>query len=115
MGGTLTSDEFIDVLASEDLPLAVPRLVFVGHRRILLYRSERRIHAISELCPHAMQPLSGGQITAGVIRCAKHGAQFDMESGKPLNGVTDKSLTIYPVRVLEGRIEVAVTVPPVSG
>jgi 3-phenylpropionate/trans-cinnamate dioxygenase ferredoxin subunit len=107
--------EYIDVLASEDLPLATPTVVFAGFRRILLYRSETRIHAVSDLCPHAMQPLCGGQITAGVIRCPKHGARFDLESGKPLNGVTDRSLTLYLVRVRAGRIEVAITGTPFSG
>jgi nitrite reductase/ring-hydroxylating ferredoxin subunit len=46
-----------------------------------------------------------------VIRCARHGALFDLLTGKPQNGVTSKALRVYPVRIRDGRIQIAVPDP----
>jgi Rieske Fe-S protein len=46
----------------------------------------------------------GSTVAGGAIRCAKHGAEFDLVTGKPRNGVTPRTLKIYPLKVEQGRI-----------
>jgi 3-phenylpropionate/trans-cinnamate dioxygenase ferredoxin component len=102
---------FVDVLAVEALPPGGQRSVLVGFTRVLLCHVGERIYAVGELCPHALQPLAGGEIRDGAIRCPKHGARFDLETGRPLNGVTVNLLRTYPLRIRQGRIEIALGAP----
>lgn len=97
---------WVDVLALSELPVDTQRVVWVGLSRVLLCRTAGQLYAVSDICPHALQPLSGGTISDGMIICPRHGARFDLCSGKPGNGVTSKPLATYEVEVEQGRIRV---------
>jgi 3-phenylpropionate/trans-cinnamate dioxygenase ferredoxin component len=103
----VADEGFIDVLAVADLPERGQHTVLLGFTRVLICRSEQGMYAVAGLCPHALQPLEGGEIRDETIRCRKHGACFDLRNGTPLNGVTDQRLRTYPIRVRNGRIEIA--------
>ncbi len=108
----ISDDGFLDVMAVEDLPTAGQRSVPFGFERILLCHTTAGIRAVADLCPHALQPLAGSAVVDGTIRCSKHGATFDLVTGKPLNAVTPRTLRVYPVRIRGGRIQVGVKTPP---
>lgn len=63
-------------------------------------------HAVDSWCTHAECPLSDGWIEGSAVRCACHGALFDLASGAPLEGPADESVATYPTRVVGGRVEV---------
>lgn len=100
----IPADGFVDVSALEDLPQGSQKSIQWGFERILLCHTAEGIHAVADLCPHALQPLMGSTVAGGAIRCAKHGAEFDLVTGKPRNGVTPRTLKIYPLKVEQGRI-----------
>jgi nitrite reductase/ring-hydroxylating ferredoxin subunit len=95
---------WMDFLGVEELPLGAQRSIPYRFTRLLFCHTGDGIFAIADLCPHALQPLAGAEISDGVIRCPKHGAQFALATGKPQNGVTPASLRTYPVKVTNGRI-----------
>ena len=104
----IDENAFVDAGALADLVPGARTTVFVGFHRVLVLRTEQgELHAIADLCPHALQPLAQGEVIAGSIRCPKHGACFDLRSGQPQNGVTQKPLTLFRVREHDGRIEVS--------
>lgn len=106
---TKDAEAFVDVGALQDLPMGGHITAVVGFMRVLVLRTEDdKLHAVADLCPHALQPLAGGEVRDGSIRCPKHGACFDLASGKPLNRVTQNPLTLYRVRVRDGRVELGV-------
>jgi len=107
----IEGDGFVDVLALADLPPAGQRSVSHGFERVLLCHTADGIRAVADLCPHALQPLAGSAVQGGVIHCAKHGAMFSLITGKPQNGVTHRTLRVYPVRIRDGRIEVGFKTP----
>ena len=47
----------------------------------VLYRADGLIVAFADRCPHRRTPLSIGECSGGVIRCAYHGWRFDAEGG----------------------------------
>lgn len=107
-GGVSGDGAFIDVCASHALTAGGQTTVLVGFMRVLVLRTvDGGLHAVADLCPHALQPLAGGEVQEGQIRCPKHGACFDLVSGQPRNRLTSKPLTLYRVRERDGRIEVA--------
>lgn len=108
-GAAEPADGFHDIIASDALADGGQHVTTIGFRRVLICRIGDELHAVADICPHAMQPLAGGQIADCAIRCPKHGARFDLRSGKPLNGVTNQPLPVYAVRVRDGRIEVSLS------
>lgn len=97
------------MLAEADLAVGDQRVVRIGFTRVLLVRGERDVHAVPELCPHAMKPLTGGGVDGNVLTCPAHGAKFDLATGTPVNPVCERGLMPYPVRVRAGRIEIQMT------
>jgi nitrite reductase/ring-hydroxylating ferredoxin subunit len=110
-GDRISTAAVIDVLALDELPPASQRSVTYGFQRVLLCHTHRGIHAVADLCPHALQPLAGSEIADGIIRCARHGASFDLATGRPLNAVTNKRLKVYAVTIRNGRIGIGVADP----
>jgi nitrite reductase/ring-hydroxylating ferredoxin subunit len=98
---------WIDALSETELPAGGQKTVLVRGARVLLCRTDAgALHAVADLCPHALQPLEGGRLRGATLRCPRHGACFDLATGQPVNPVTDRPLSIFPVRVHDGRIEV---------
>jgi nitrite reductase/ring-hydroxylating ferredoxin subunit len=79
-----------------------PIAVKVGDADIGLYDVEGNVYAIEEICPHAAAKLSEGC----EVECPLHNAVFDVTTGKHLRGEPCRDLKTFPVRVVEGRIEV---------
>ena len=82
--------------------------VVAGGVRLLLVRFGDAVYAIAERCSHADQDLTCGIVRYGWIACPAHGARFDLETGEPLNPPASVAIATYPVRVVDGVIEVEV-------
>ncbi len=65
-------------------------------------------HAVDLWCTHAECPLSDGWVEDGALRCACHGALFDLATGRPLEGPAEAPVRVYSTRVRQGRVEVEV-------
>jgi len=103
-------EAYVDVGAAAELLMEQPWARVVNGRRVLVCRTEEGVFVLADLCPHAHQPLSGGAVANGTIRCPRHGACFDIATGQPTNTVTNQPVVTYPSRVRGGRVEVSV--PP---
>jgi anthranilate 1,2-dioxygenase ferredoxin component len=84
---------------------AVP--VLVEGWPIALCRYQGQLYAVLDRCPHAGGILSRGKIRRGAIMCPLHGAQFKLATGECVGGHYE-GLKTFPVRMVEGCIEVAV-------
>lgn len=102
--------DFQDVADGASLPPGGQLRTRLGGVTLLLCREGDQVWALKNSCPHAFQPLDGGVVRAGTIQCPKHGACFDLASGRSLNQVTDRPVSVYPARLVGGRIQVAL--PP---
>lgn len=58
--------------------------IFVDDLPALLVRLGDDYVAIEDVCSHDGQPLTDGPIANGAISCPRHGARFDLRTGKPL-------------------------------
>lgn len=65
----------------------------------MVFTDAGRFRAVSHRCPHAGGPLSLGEQRDGAVVCPWHGAVFDLDDGRPRNGVTSCRLNVYGVRV----------------
>jgi 3-phenylpropionate/trans-cinnamate dioxygenase ferredoxin component len=56
-------------------------------------------------CTHEECPLADGDLDEDRIVCYCHGSEFDVRTGEVLLGPADEPIAVYPVRVVDGRIE----------
>lgn len=98
---------FERVAAAGDLAEGGQRLIDVGGRRLLLCRSEGQFFAVENRCTHDHEQLAGGVVRKCTIVCPFHGARFSLKTGAPFGPPAFEPLTTYPVRVVDGQVEVA--------
>lgn len=99
---------FVDVLGDGELAPGSQKVVRIGANEILLVRAEELLFAVENICPHALLPLAGGRMDGSCVTCPRHGARFDLRTGKPVNSITNESLKVYSVRTTNGRIQVEI-------
>ncbi|MFD2265597.1 Rieske (2Fe-2S) protein [Lacibacterium aquatile] len=90
------------------------RVVRISDRQILLILRSGVLYAIDNRCPHEGYPLSEGTFAEEgcVLTCQWHNWKFDLDSGETLIG--GDRVTRYPVRAVEGAVEIEVLEAPVA-
>ena len=58
--------------------------------------------ALRNRCSHQDFPLLGGEVSMGRITCTKHGARFELSSGKAKALPAVKPVAVYTTRVEDG-------------
>ncbi len=94
----------IDVAAVEELAPGEPRLVDVEGTPVCLVNVDGTVHAVHDICTHAMESLSGGWVDGDTIECPRHGATFSLETGDVLSPPATRPLPVFKVEVRDGRV-----------
>jgi 3-phenylpropionate/trans-cinnamate dioxygenase ferredoxin subunit len=63
-------------------------------------------YAIRDTCTHDGGMLGYGALEGSLIECPRHGAKFDVTTGKAMAPPAVTPVTVYPVRVRDGHVEV---------
>ena len=98
---------WVDV-GSATLPDGTVFAAHVGETQLAVARVDDEWHAVETWCTHAECPLSDGWVDGRALRCACHGALFDLVTGDPLEGPASAPIRVFETRVASGRIEVDV-------
>jgi 3-phenylpropionate/trans-cinnamate dioxygenase ferredoxin subunit len=102
------SDSFVPVATLADLEPGEALALEVSGIEIALVRDEDGgVHAISDICSHDDVALSDGDVEGCTLECWKHGSQFDLATGRPLQLPAVRPVPVYPVRVdADGQIAI---------
>lgn len=92
----------------EDVPASGSIVIEANGESILLCKSDDQIYAVINRCSHAQEELACGRVKYGWIACPVHGARFDLETGEPLNPPAQEPIRTFPVRIVDGIIEIAI-------
>ena len=93
------SEDFIPVAGVADIPPGGMKCVALDRERVLLAHVEGRFYAISDICGHRNAPLSRGRLSGCIVECPLHFAQFDVRSGKLIDGPISADVRVYETRV----------------
>jgi 3-phenylpropionate/trans-cinnamate dioxygenase ferredoxin subunit len=86
------------------------RLLFeIDGQPIALFMITDQIFAIADICSHDDGPLAEGDVEGHDVVCPRHGAHFDLNTGKALSLPAVVDIPVYPVK-MEGE-EILVGVP----
>ena len=75
---------FVKVASRAELPPGSKKLVEVDGRAIAVFHCEGAFYAIDDVCTHDGGPLAEGELFGCEIECPRHGARFDVRTGRPL-------------------------------
>jgi 3-phenylpropionate/trans-cinnamate dioxygenase ferredoxin subunit len=101
--------EYIAVGSLDDLDDEGRLLLEIDGQPIAVFKIADRLFAIADVCSHDDGPLAEGDVEGQEVICPRHGAHFDLRSGKALSLPAVVDIPAYPVRV-EGE-EILVGVP----
>jgi 3-phenylpropionate/trans-cinnamate dioxygenase ferredoxin subunit len=95
----------------EDLPPGQVKIVSAGEISVGVYNLDGDFYAIEDRCSHDDGPLCEGEFDpeTGVAICPRHGASFDIRSGRALTLPAYEPVETFSVRVEDGLVRVEVT------
>ena len=95
-----------------DIPVNKTKDYQVGEHSILVANCAGVYYAIEDRCTHDDGPLADGRLYQCQVECPRHGAKFDMKTGKATALPAFSPVASYPCRVNEkGDLEVNLEVP----
>ena len=76
--------DFERVATVDEIAPGGRKSVVIDEVPALLLRVGDSFYAIEDVCTHDGQPLTEGPLEGCEITCTRHGARFDVRTGKPL-------------------------------
>ena len=113
--GRLVADHLSGARRSRRVRLApeqdfAGRLGFVGRVEetpsgpVAVYHVGGKLHAISDVCPHAGASLCEGELAGDIVTCPRHGSQFRVTDGERVRGPADQDVATVRVLVESGDV-----------
>ena len=96
-------EEFVPVAKADDVPPGNMTVVAIDRERIMLANVDGQFFAMRDMCGHRNAPLSRGRLEGCIVECPLHFAQFDVRTGKLIDGPISADVPVYEVRI-EGDI-----------
>ncbi len=100
----MTEHTYVEVADLSDVPPETPVRVEVDGTPICLVNVDGTVHAVHDICTHAMASLSGGWVDEDRLECPRHGAPFSVITGQALTPPATAPLPVFGVAVRDGRI-----------
>jgi 3-phenylpropionate/trans-cinnamate dioxygenase ferredoxin subunit len=95
----MTTDKYIKVATRGELPAGGKKLAEVDGRAIAVFRCDDGYYAIDDVCTHDGGPLADGDLIGCEIRCPRHGARFDVRTGRALSMPAIEPVAAHAVEV----------------
>ena len=98
---------FVKVATRAELPPGGKKLVEIDGRAIAVFNVDGGFYAIDDVCTHDGGPLADGELIGCEIECPRHGARFDVRTGRPLCMPAIEPVTVHTVELRGDDIYVA--------
>ena len=100
--------EFLDIAPASELPNGERLFVEVEGRSLVIFNIAGQLFSIGDICSHDDGPVGEGDLEGYNIVCPRHGGEFDVRTGKAVQLPVVVDIPAYPVRVVEGMIQVGI-------
>lgn len=90
-----------------ELPEGSQTAVTVDGRSVVVINFEGQYYALRNNCSHKDYPLLSGEVSLGRITCEKHGAKFELATGKAKVLPAVKPVPIYKTEIENGEVYVS--------
>jgi 3-phenylpropionate/trans-cinnamate dioxygenase ferredoxin subunit len=100
--------EFVRIAPISDLPDGERLFLELDGRPIVVFNIAGSLFAIGDVCTHDNGPLGEGEVEEHEVICPRHGARFDIRTGKATSLPAIVDIPAYPTRIVDGNIEVGI-------
>jgi 3-phenylpropionate/trans-cinnamate dioxygenase ferredoxin subunit len=100
--------DFVKVASTADIPPGQVRVFDVNGNQVAVCNVDGAFYAIDDVCTHDGGPLDQGQLEGNLIECPRHGARFDVTTGRVVALPAVVPVRTYPVQVEGDEIRVSV-------
>lgn len=100
--------EFVEIAPASELPSGERLFVEIADRPIVIFNIAGQLYAIGDVCTHDDGPLGEGELEGYNIVCPRHGAEFDVRTGKVMQMPAVVDIPAYPVKVEDGNILIGI-------
>jgi 3-phenylpropionate/trans-cinnamate dioxygenase ferredoxin subunit len=100
--------DFFEIAPASELPNGERLYVDLGDKPIVIFNIAGQFFAIGDVCTHDDGPLGDGTLEGFNIVCPRHGAEFDVRTGKVMQMPAVVDIPAYPVQVRDGTIFIGV-------
>jgi 3-phenylpropionate/trans-cinnamate dioxygenase ferredoxin subunit len=104
--------DYVVVATRAEVPNGARKLLEVDGRALAVFNIAGTYYCIADVCSHDDGPVAEGDLDGFAVECPRHGATFDVRTGKVLSFPAIVDIPAYPVKV-EGD-EILVGLPPVE-
>ena len=93
-----------EIATLESLAEGAGKCFSVDGQRVAVFKVEGSVHAIDDRCSHAEASLAAGELFGTDVECPRHGAEFDIVTGRPGSLPATKPVSVYPTEVREDSV-----------
>jgi len=98
--------EFIPVGSVEELKEGERLFIEIDEKPIVILKIKGQYYAIADVCSHDDGPVGEGVLEGFEIICPRHGARFDIRTGRVIALPAFVDIPAYPVRQVGDQIEI---------
>jgi 3-phenylpropionate/trans-cinnamate dioxygenase ferredoxin subunit len=95
---------FVPVCRLEEIEEGKTKVVMVDGHEILLARQNGEAYALENVCSHDGGVLGEGEVVDGQIECPRHGARFDIVTGRATRMPAIADVRSFEVIVENGEV-----------
>ncbi len=99
---------WIAVSRADEFAAGQVKVVQAGARRVAVCNVDGAFYAIDDICTHDGGSLDQGELDGVEIECPRHGARFDVTSGRATCMPAVVPVKTYPVRIEGGEVQIDV-------
>ena len=100
--------EYVEIAPASELPNGERLFVEIEDKPIVIFNIAGKYFSIADVCSHDDGPVGEGTLEGHTITCPRHGAQFDVRTGKVMQMPAVVDIPAYPVRVVDGIIQLGI-------
>ena len=100
--------EYVTVATTAEVGDGDRIVIEVKGHYVGIFNVNNRYYAIEDVCTHDDGPLAEGELTGTVIECPRHGATFDITTGKALSLPAIAPVPRYEVRIDSGNLQILI-------
>lgn len=98
--------EFVKIARVEDIPPGERLWYEFEEETVVVFNIGGTFYCIADLCTHDGGPLEDGELDGCEVECPRHGARFDVRTGKALSLPATSAVPTFAVKIEDGDIYV---------
>jgi nitrite reductase/ring-hydroxylating ferredoxin subunit len=100
--------KYIRIASADEVPSGTMKSFNAEGTSILITNLNGRFYAMGNKCTHAGGDLSKGHLEANIIKCPRHGSQFNVVTGKRIAGPAKTDEPVYEIKVENNNLNIKI-------